>query len=105
MIELVVGLSLAASQPQPPQPQTASVNPHAADLFERDPELRAWAVRLFDANRDGWLTLYEAQPAVARLKEIADADGDGRVSVREFAEARKSLALQNAGATTVVVVR
>lgn len=88
-----------------PKAREASINPHASELFERDPELRAWAIRMFDSNRDGWLTLYEAQPALARLKEIADSDGDGRVSVREFTEARRLLAMQDDRQAMVVVVR
>ncbi len=74
------------------QAQAASLNPRAGELFERDPALRAWAVREFDRNGDGWLTLYEAQPAVAAFKEIADADRDGRVTVREFEEGKAFVA-------------
>lgn len=64
------------------------LNPHAVDLFERDPVLNAWAVQAYDRNRDGWLTSYEAQPAVTAFKEMADADRDGRVTVSEFRAAR-----------------
>ena len=42
------------------------------------------AVQIYDNNKDGWLTLYEAQPAVAAFRDIADANHDGRVTVREF---------------------
>lgn len=74
-----------------PGPEPASLNPDAIELFERDPVLKAWAVRTFDRNRDGWLTSYEAQPAVSTFKEMADIDRDGRVTVREFQDARSWL--------------
>lgn len=79
MIDLLVAVSLASQ---------ASVNPNAHALFERDSVLAAWAIRRFDRNRDGWLTLYEAQPALDAFKEMADSNRDGRVSVREFQEAK-----------------
>ncbi len=79
MLGMIIGLSaqaaIAASTP---------VNPNANALFDRDMVLRQWAVRRYDANRDGWLTLYEAQAALGALKELADGDRDGRVTVREF---------------------
>ena len=71
---------------------SAPVNPHATELFERDSDLKAWALRLFDGNRDGWLTLYEAQPAIAMFKEIADADRDGRVTTYEYSRAKEFIA-------------
>lgn len=71
---------------------SAPLNLHANDLFDRDSELRAWAVRFYDSNRDGWLTLYEAQPAIRAFKEIADADRDGRVTTYEYARAREFIA-------------
>ena len=67
----------------------APFNPNANALFERDSELKAWAVRLYDGNRDGWLTLYEAQEAALAFKRLADSDRDGRVSVNEFGNARE----------------
>ena len=84
MIGLLIGLAAQAS--------LASLNPHANELFDRDADLRAWALRLFDSNRDGWLTLYEAQPAIAAFKEIADADSDGRVSTHEYRRAKEFVA-------------
>ena len=78
-------------------------NPAAGEPFERDPELKGWALRLHDRNGDGWLTLFEAQDALRSLKELADADRDGRVTVREFQAAKSFIrarwtpALQNAG--------
>ena len=83
MISLLVSLALAAAPVSVPT-SDAALNPRAEDLIDSDPALKQWAVRLFDRNNDGWLTLYEAQPAVAGFREIADADHDGRVTVREF---------------------
>lgn len=86
MIGMVIGLAAQAAL------ASAPVNPHANELFNRDTELRAWALRLFDGNRDGWLTLYEAQPALQMFKEIADADRDGRVTTYEYARAKEFIA-------------
>lgn len=58
--------------------------PHANELLDRDVTLKAWAVRIYDQNRDGWLTLYEAQPAMAAFKDIADSDRDGRITPTEY---------------------
>ena len=84
MIGLLIGLAGQAA--------VASLNPHANALFDRDPQLKAWALRLYDANHDGWLTLYEAQAAIAMFKEIADADRDGRVTTYEYARAKEFVA-------------
>jgi hypothetical protein len=86
MIGLLIGLAAQASL------ASATVNPNANELFDRDPDLKAWALRLFDSNRDGWLTLYEAQPAIRTFKEIADADRDGRVTPFEYQRAREFVA-------------
>lgn len=88
---MLVALMLATVVQAPAaEPARAAVlNPDAVELFERSPELKAWALRLHDRNGDGWLSLYEAQPAVQALKEIADADRDGRVTVREFEAAQE----------------
>ena len=69
----------------------ADVNPDATALFDRDPVLNRWAIARFDANADGWLTLYEAQSALGELKNLADVDRDGRVSVREYEDAKSFL--------------
>jgi hypothetical protein len=86
MIGLLIGLAAQASL------ASAPLNPHANELFDRDPQLRTWALRLFDSNRDGWLTLYEAQPAVRMFKDIADADRDGRVTTYEYGRAKDFIA-------------
>ena len=74
------------------QAAAAAFNPHANELFERDHDLKAWALQLYDRNQDGWLTLFEAQPALAQFKEIADADRDGRVTTYEYARAKEFIA-------------
>lgn len=84
MIGLLLGLAGQAA--------VAAFNPYAGELFERDPELKAWALKLHDANRDGWLTLYEAQPAIRMFQEIADADRDGRVTTHEYRRAKEFVA-------------
>jgi hypothetical protein len=88
-------------------PGAASINPAAIELFERDPVLSRWALHAgHDRNGDGWLTTYEAQAAAAAFKEIADTDRDGRLTVREYEEA-KAFAVARTGGTgpKVVVVR
>ncbi|WP_114227688.1 MULTISPECIES: EF-hand domain-containing protein [Sphingomonas] len=69
----------------------APVNPNATELFDRDPALNAWALARFDANHDGWLTLFEAQAAVSDFKQLADTNHDGRVSVAEYEVAKRYL--------------
>ena len=83
MLGVIIGLAAQATL------ASATVNPNANELFDRDPELKAWALRLFDTNHDGWLTLYEAQPALRAFKEIADADKDGRVTTYEYQRAKE----------------
>ena len=76
----------AAAQPVQPV-RRASVNPRANELFDREPVLKAWALRIHDRNHDGWLTLYEAQAAADSFRDLADGNRDGRVSVSEYAAA------------------
>jgi hypothetical protein len=83
MIGLLIGLAAQAIM------ASAPINPNANELFDRDPQLKAWALRLYDSNHDGWLTLYEAQPAIKAFKEIADADRDGRVTTSEYDRAKQ----------------
>ena len=86
---MVVSLLLlvAAQEALPPAP--ASFNPRAVELFERDWVLNQWAKRMFDANADGVISVDEAQPAALKFKEIADGDGDGRVTPYEYGRARE----------------
>lgn len=88
MLGLMIGLAgqvaIAASSPV-----SSPVNPNANALFDRDPVIKAWAVRLFDSNHDGWLTLFEAQPALSAFKDLADGNRDGRVTTYEYDRARE----------------
>lgn len=68
------------------------VNPSANAFLDRDTVIKQWAVRTHDSNRDGWLTLYEAQGALAAFKDLADGDRDGRVTTYEYDRAREFIA-------------
>ena len=81
-------MMLAAEQVAAPAAD-ASFNPRAVELFQRDWVLNQWAKRAFDANGDGVISVEEAQPAALRFKEIADGDGDGRVTPYEYDRARE----------------
>lgn len=91
MMTVLLGLAAQAALASAPVPNKVEgpINPHANDLFDRDPQLKAWAVQLFDGNGDGWLTLFEAQPALVMFKDIADADRDGRITTYEYARAKE----------------
>ena len=71
---------------------TTPINHNANALFDRDVVLKQWAVRTYDSNRDGWLTLYEAQGALAAFKDLADGDRDGRVTTYEYDRAKEFIA-------------
>jgi hypothetical protein len=64
------------------------VNPKAIELFERDGALMRWALRLYDKDHDGYLSVFEADDAGRRFKVIADSDNDGRVTPYEYRTAR-----------------
>lgn len=68
------------------------VNPKAIELFERDPQLHLWALARFDSNRDGRLSIFEADPAAKEFKAIADGDTDGQVTPTEYRSAREFIA-------------
>ena len=63
------------------------VNPRAIELFERDPALMQWALRMHDSDGDGQLSRAEAQGAADAFRAIADGDGDGQVTPYEYARA------------------
>jgi len=84
--------SPALGDPGSASQTSAPINPRANELFDRDSELRQWAVRIYDSNHDGWLTLFEAQPALTAFRDIADGDRDGRVTAYEYAHAREFIA-------------
>jgi hypothetical protein len=78
-----------AAQVDAPAASNAAFNPRAIELFERDWVLNQWAKRRFDADGDGIISVEEAQPAALEFKEIADGDGDGRVTPDEYKRARE----------------
>lgn len=80
-------LALAAFQAAQPAPQP--VNPRAVELFERDWALMQWAKRIFDSDRDGIISIGEAQGAARAFRDIADGDSDGRVTPYEYDRARE----------------
>lgn len=63
-------------------------NPRAIELFERDERLMHWALGAFDWDRDGHLSIREADSAARDFKRIADGDSDGRVTPTEYRAAR-----------------
>lgn len=63
-------------------------NPRAIELFERDPRLMQWGLSFFDTDRDGRLSIREADAAAMQFKRIADGDKDGRVTPTEYRSAR-----------------
>lgn len=71
------------------QPASVSANPRAVELFERDWVLNQWAKQRFDTDGDGLISVAEAQPAALAFKDIADGDGDGRVTPFEYDRARE----------------
>ena len=95
MLSLLLGLAAPvtiAASGQVATPVPASVNTQANALFDRDAVLKEWALRLYDRNHDGWLTLYEAQPALAAFKQLADGNRDGRVTTYEYDRAKEFIA-------------
>ncbi len=76
----------ALAQPAPSQPVPASAP--VATLFERDWVLMNWALKFYDRDRDILLSPAEVRAAAAEFRRIADGDGDGRVTPREYRAGR-----------------
>jgi hypothetical protein len=68
--------------------------PAALQLFERDWVLMNWALKYFDVNGDIMLEPAEAQAAAERFRQIADTNGDGRVTPEEYRAAREHIPAQ-----------
>ena len=83
-IALVAASGAAAEQPTAPQR-----TPAALELFQRDWVLMNWALKFYDRDRDILLEPGEAQAAAAEFRKIADANGDGRVTLEEYRGARE----------------
>lgn len=85
MLPILIAMAAGAAElPTVDAIPSALRYPQATAFLDRDTSLKAWAVQIYDSNRDGWLTLYEAQPAMAAFKDIADSDGDGRITTTEY---------------------
>ena len=85
----MIALLMAAATQTAPTPASASTAPPAAQLFERDWVLMNWALKFYDADRDILLEPGEARAAAAAFRKIADGDGDGRITPREYRQARE----------------
>ena len=93
MIAITAALLLAQSAPAtlPPSLENASVNPRVLEPFQRDWVLNDWGLRFYDRDKDARLSLTEATVAARAFKDIADGDGDGRVTTYEYDRAREFL--------------
>ena len=91
-MRLILSLILAsAGQPLLAQatPASAPVNPRAIELFQRDWVLMDWGLRFHDPDRNATLSADEADAAAKAFKQMADTDGDGRVTTHEYRRARE----------------
>jgi hypothetical protein len=86
---MMIGLALLAALQAAAQPASATANPRAVELFERDWVLNQWAKQRFDTDGNGVISVAEAQPAAMAFKEMADGDRDGRVTPFEYDRARE----------------
>jgi hypothetical protein len=73
------------------------VNPKAIELFDSDRELMQWALAKYDSDGDGYLSIFEADTAARQFKQIADGDGDGRVTPAEYRLAKDFIAARYTG--------
>ena len=69
-------------------PASGRVAPQALSIFERDWVLMNWALKSFDTDRDILLSPGEAATAAAAFRQIADGNGDGRITPEEYRAAR-----------------
>ena len=87
-IALLAAVAGAAAQPEPVA-ASANVSPRTVELFESDWVLMNWALKHHDRDRDILLSQPEAAAAAVAFREIADGDGDGRVTPQEYRAARE----------------
>jgi hypothetical protein len=78
----------SAAAAQQVTPASSRVTPQALTLFERDWVLMNWALKSFDADRDILLSPAEAAAAARTFRQIADGNGDGRITPEEYRAAR-----------------
>lgn len=91
---LILAAAAAAASPVQLAPMPASrvevrANSAAMSLFEKDWVLMGWALKRHDRDGDRQLAPAEAAGAADEFREIADGDGDGRVSRLEYRQARE----------------
>ncbi len=82
---LLLASAVAAQQPVP---ASSRAGPQALSLFERDWVLMNWALKSFDTDRDILLSPAEAAAAARAFRQIADGNGDGRITPEEYRAAR-----------------
>jgi hypothetical protein len=90
MFEIAAALLMAQSAVEPIQIERW-VNPRVTEAFERDRVLKRWGLSFYDQDKDGRLSILEAGAATTAFKNIADKNGDGRITTQEFDSAREFL--------------
>ncbi len=90
MIEIAAALLLAQSAVESASAERW-VNPRVTEAFERDQVLKRWGLSFYDRDKDGRMSILEAGAATTAFKNIADKDGDGRITTDEFDRAREFL--------------
>lgn len=81
-------ITYGMSHPQPPLSQLFVLDCTVSDI---NSEYRAWAARQitkYDKNKDGQLTADEWNAMITKPKEGTDANGDGVITLEEFAKKR-----------------
>jgi hypothetical protein len=86
MVGAIALALLAAASASPPSPPVTNA---AISIFERDWVLMNWALKFYDRDHDILLSPGEAATAAAAFRAIADANGDGRVTPKEYRSARQ----------------
>ena len=107
VIAFLLAAQLTASQPAPhaAADDYRLVNPKAIELFDSDRNLMQWALAKYDGDGDGHLSIFEADEAAQQFKQIADGDGDGRVTPAEFRLAKDFIDARYSGTMAQVTSR
>ena len=88
LLFLATMAAATADAPRQPTPASVRVGPEARALFESDWVLMNWALKFYDADHDIMISDTEAQAAAAEFRNMADTNGDGRVTPDEYRAAR-----------------